>query len=410
MTPSTPLTIPKLGLTMTEATLAEWAAENGKHFEKGDVVAVIETDKVSYEVNAPSAGVLGTLHAQVGDILPVGAVIADWHPDLPGPDMFVAQVAKLAAPITENGTLSCSTAQKRTGSATSGRIVATPLAKRIARQEGIDLAQIQGSGPRGRIKAIDVQRTGLVGDRCTPRPAATPAELDTVTAESVPLSRIAKAMANRMVESKRDIPHFYMTMDVDATALLLLRKQLCETGQKVSLTHLLLAAVVRCLGEDSNMRRVWSADHFRLDRTIDVGLAVDSTYGLFSPVLRDLEPDDLLSIVRKADGAIQRARENKLMPDDIGGGCVSISNAGVFGVKYVTPIIVPGQSAIIGVGAVSPVFRPDDAGQPALRQELGLVISADHRIHTGASVARFMNLLKTTLEQPLTILLRRSTV
>lgn len=411
MTSETSLTIaiPKLGLTMTEATLAEWVAEQGHHRQEGEVVAIIETDKVSYEIGAPSAGTLGAIRANVGDVLPVGAVIAAWHPDRPPEatphardDARSGRPAAAASPVNPNLPSPKATSPV---AGDSGRIRATPLARRLARQTGIDLHRVTGTGPRGRIKAAD-----LPGGPASAPPlveGAVASGSQTMVEEVVPPTRIHRTMADRMVEAKRDIPHFYMSMDVDATALLSLQRQVSEAVEKVSLTHLLLAALVRCLAETPGMRRVWTRDGLVTHRQIDVGLAVDTDKGLFSPLVRDLRDDDLITVARKANEVIGRARASRLGPGDMGGGSISISNAGMFGIRHVAPIIVPGQSAIVGVGAVSPVFRPDEKGKAALRKELGVVVSADHRVHTGAEVARFMHGLRATIEQPLSILLRQ---
>ena len=213
-------------------------------------------------------------------------------------------------------------------------------------------------------------------------------------------------MASRVSASKLTIPHFYLSIDVDASALLDLRRNLnaLPDRPRASVTHLLLAAVVEALRRVPAMNRVWTEDGMLTLPTLDVGLAVDTNRGLMSPVVRDLADKGFFGVVRSVDAVIQRARDGTLRLGDLQGGAITISNAGMHDVRYMGSIIVPGQSAILGVGSVQECFRPDEQGRPVLRREIGIVLSADHRIHTGVSALGFLNALKTVLQSPLALL------
>lgn len=392
------IAMPKLGLTMTDATLAEWIGVEGTHYDAGALIALIETDKISFEITAPNNGTLISIRVKAGEVAPIGATLANWQPD--NATGANASAAAGESSVVEQPQPPIPQLPDQVRLEQANRIIATPLARRIAGQKNVDLAKIVGSGPRGRIKAIDVEQAA---ERMT---TATLPATDRRN-EIAPQSRIGRAMADRMIASKREIPHFYMTIEANVGELLSLRGKLNEncSSQKISLTHLLIMAIARCLCTHVSMRRLWTDEGIQTETRVDLGLAVDTERGLLSPVIRDLDNEDLFGIVRKAEEVIERARSGKLLPDDMGGGVMSISNAGMFGVRYVTPIIVPGQSAIVGLGAVTESYQRGPTGEPVACQTLGIVMSADHRVHTGADVARYLQALKRAIEQPLTFVI-----
>jgi pyruvate dehydrogenase E2 component (dihydrolipoamide acetyltransferase) len=213
-----------------------------------------------------------------------------------------------------------------------------------------------------------------------------------------------------MSASKREIPHFYLASDVEITELLNSRRQLNELQgrPRVTFTHLFVAAVARALLAAPAMNRVWSENGCLAFATIDVGIAVDTKRGLMNPVVHDIGQDDFYVLVRKIEDVIARARRGALRADDVRGGAITVSNAGMRDIRYMTSIIVPGQSMILGIGSVQECFRPDSSGGPSLCREIGLVLSADHRLHTGVSAASFLDQLKNGLSRPLTLLMGRS--
>lgn len=385
MAASLPILMPKLGLTMTEGMLAEWKVAPGDAVTAGQVLFVVETDKIANEIEAPHSGVVETLLAQPGDVLPVGAVLAHWRiagevgPALP------AHVAP--SPAAEE------------------RIIATPLARRMAAKAGLDLAQVAGKGPRGRIMAGDVSAVldEEVGAPTTPAPAALPTQVR----ERKP-SAFQKVTARRLTQAKQDIPHFYIFAKADVTDLLILREQLNngDGAAKLTVSHFLIAAVARALASMPQVNCVWAGDVIHDLPTVDIGMAVESPKGLVAPVLHELGGLTLDEMAVLANGLVARAREGKLAPEDLRGGAVSISNVGMFGASALLPIINPGQSSILGVGAAQPVFLPDAHGRPVLRQVLELALSCDHRVIDGALAARFLQAICRHLECAATLLRR----
>lgn len=415
------LVMPKLGLTMTEGAVAEWSIQPGARFTAGQTVFVVESDKAAVEFEAPADGILHEILVPVGTTVPVGTEIGKWtladdgqaaslEDETPPAAAAVATPTALApaTPAVATGAQARqhSTAADVAGAA-SPRIIATPLARRHATSGNVDLGSVPGTGPRGRIVAADV--AAAVQARSEVRSLAPAAQVSRATPAALAAGAVVvpttsqRTMAARVTASKREIPHFYLSIDVDVDELLALRQSLNEIPERprTSVTHLLVAAVVEALRRAPNMNRVWIEEGLKELPSVDVGLAVDTPHGLMSPVVRDLGPQSFFGIVRAADAVIGRARTASLRAADVQGGAITISNAGMHDVRYMSSIIVPGQSAILGVGSVQSCFRPDAEGRPVLRRELGLVLSADHRIHTGVSALTFLNHLKSILQRPL---------
>jgi len=403
--------MPKLGLTMTEGALAEWMLAPGAAFKAGDGLFVVETDKVANEVPADHDGTLLEIVVQAGETVEVGAVIGyldDGAMAAEGtttcrtaaPDVVV----RTAAASVEDPSASLSGQAFPAGA----RIVATPLARRRAGVLGVALSGVAGSGPRGRIKAADVQAAAD-----TARPAASGAMESSAGA---PLARPAAAagtrakptamqstIARRLTQAKQQVPHFYLAAEAEVTRLDALRLELNALPgyPRITMTHLLAAAVGRALQALPEFNRVWTDDAIVSFDTCDVGVAVNTDRGLLVPVVRDAGRPSFRDLAKATQAAVEKARAGALTGPDMAGGAISISNAGMFNVTYMTPIINPGQSLILGVGSVREVFRPDAEGKPSLRRELGLVLAGDHRIFDGVSGLRFLNAVVLGLEKPL---------
>lgn len=382
------LVMPKLGLTMTEGTLAAWRVGAGTPFAEGDVLAVIESDKVAYDLEASEAGAFAAILVGESETVPVGTPIARWQDG------------------TERGATPPAPAPQ-----TPGRRLATPLARRLAARHGVDLAALAGSGPRGRIQAADVEAAAATAGRAaspapaSPDPVPSPPP-DPAGGRLEPPTPAGRRMAARLTAAKRDIPHFYLSADIEVSRTGEVRRLLngAPGRPRLSMTHMLVAAIAHALRAVPAMNRVWAEEGILSHDRIDVGLAVDTGRGLMSPVVRDLGRDGIYRIARKVDAVVARARDGALRPDDVGGGAITLSNAGMHDVRYMTSIIVPGQSAILGVGAVQDCFRPDAAGAPVLRRELGVVLSADHRVHTGVGALEFLREFRTALAEPVLFL------
>ena len=393
------LVMPKLGLTMTEGTVSEWVVSPGDSFSSGDLVLIVETDKIANEVEAPADGTLHEVIVQVGETVPVGAVLARW--DVGGDVGGAATPAPAPAPV--DAIPEVAAPAPAAAPADGARVVATPLARRIAGQEGVDLHAVSGTGPKGRIKAEDVRKA----KQATPAISQQPAPDDQAMAGTrVAPTAYQAAVARRLTEAKRDTPHFYLSTEADVGALLDIRQNLnaANPDLRISINHLILAAVGRALADMPAANRIWSDGEIIQFGTADVGVAVTTDAGLFVPILRDVAGKGLGTIASGAREIVTRARDGALGSQDMAGGATTVSNAGMFDVTYMGSIINPGQSSILGVGSIRKLFRPDDDGRPELRQEMGLVLSCDHRVFDGVGGLAFLNSIKTYLETPFRLL------
>ncbi|MFG1374266.1 dihydrolipoamide acetyltransferase family protein [Xanthobacter oligotrophicus] len=405
MTALNDLLMPKLGLTMTEGLLETWNVQPGDRVSAGQVILTVQTDKVSFEIEAEAAGEIREVLIPAGETVPVGTVVARWTgPGQGAPDAHGAarDSEPPAVPETAGAVPLPEPSRARE------RIISTPLARRVAREHGLDLRGVRGSGPNGRIKMADVRAAIDL------RPAAVPAPAATMPAAAAPPPTVEKrapdaiglAMARRMVEAKPGVPHFYLAAEAEVSALLDLREKLntVPDAPKLTLNHLVVAAVARALEALPQQNRIWLDGEIASFGTIDVGVAVSTPRGLFAPVVQDLGRRGLDEVAARVNAVVRRARDGALRPADMRGGAISVSNGGMFNVTYMTPIINAPQSAILGVGSVREVFRPDGSGAPSLRREMGLVLSADHRLHDGTSGLIFLNHVIALLERPLQLL------
>lgn len=384
------IVMPKLGLTMTEGLIASWCVAPGDEVEAGDILFVVETEKVANDIVAEAAGRIGTILVAEGETAPVGAAVAIWS------SAAAPTPAPQPAPAQE-----------------PARIVATPLARKQARAHDVDLSAVSGSGPSGRIKAADVAaaiasapRREIAAPAARPAPQPEPSAPAQAGERRRPASPIEKVTARRLAESKRDTPHFYVLAEADVSGLLEFRDRMNRdaTATRLSLTHFIMAAVARALAEAPECNSAWRDGDIALFDQIDIGLAVDTPRGLMAPVMRDVDRLGLDNLATAAARLVQAAREGRLGLDDMEGGAITVSNVGMFGASRLVPIINPGQSAILGVGAVRSAFRPDERNAPKICQELALVLSADHRVWDGVRAARFLDSIVRRLENPLRLL------
>ena len=379
------IVMPKLGLTMTEGLIASWRVAPGDAIKTGDILFVVETEKVANDIAAEADGRIAKILVGEGETAPVGAPVATWS----------------------------SATEPTSAPARAARVVATPLARKHANAHGVDLSAVSGSGPNGRVKAADVAAAIASAPRSEiAAPAARPVSQPEPPAPARagerrrPASAIEKVTARRLAELKRDIPHFYVQAEADVTGLLDFRDKMnCDpTATRLTLTHFVVAAVARALAEAPESNSVWRDGEIILFDEIDIGLAVDTERGLVAPVLRGVDRLGLDALASTAMRLVRTARDGRLVLGDMEGGAITVSNVGMFGVSRLAAIINPGQSAILGVGAVRPTFRPDETGAPKLCQELGLVLSADHRVWDGVRAARFLDSIVRRLEHPLRLL------
>lgn len=428
------IVMPKLGFDMREGVLNNWLKQVGEMVNKGDVVAEIESDKATLELESQVGGVLLHLIHSPGDVVPVGAnmaIVGESGEDVSGligsggaaaaPAPAAASAAQAAAPAAAEESYppapaaDTAPAQAADGAFPAG-VKATPVARRIAEEHKVDLLRVQGSGPEGRIRKADVEAF-LASPQPAASPAPTPAPQPAVPVpavmpvagdgdEEIPLTRLRQAIGRRMVESKTTVPHFYVTNEIDMVAALALRKQVNETlpdEQKVSVNDLIVKAAALALRDFPNLNAAFAGDKIIRHNRINVGSAVAVEGGLLTIVQKDTDTSTLSKVAADNRAMIARAREGKVKPDDVEGGTFTISNLGAFDVDHFIAIINPPDAAILAIGSAREVPVVVN-GQLAVGTRMKATISADHRVTDGAEAARFMQRFKALLEQPLRLL------
>ncbi len=415
----TDILLPAVSPTMEKATLARWFVQPGAEIKRGDIIAEIETDKASVEIAAESAGVLSELVIAAGtaDVL-VGTVIArlggvvvaapvahstDTEPTVRSAVQPSAQVAPAAA-VQESD---------------AAGALASPLARRLARQLGIDVRSVKGTGSRGRITKGDLERVDArLRTPATPAVAASanadiiyPAPYG-VPHEVLALSAMRKTIARRLGESKRSVPHFYMTVDIEMDALLNLREQCnlrASTHQpaltKLSVNDFVIRAVALALKAvpAANVQYAGSS-LFRFQR-VDISVAVAVPEGLYTPVIRDAANKGVQTVAEEMRALIDKAKAGKLHPNDYEGGTFSISNLGMYGIKQFEAVINPPQSAILAIGSTERRVVPGVADGVRIARMLSATLSCDHRVIDGSVGATLLTEIKQRMEDPLGLLL-----
>jgi pyruvate dehydrogenase E2 component (dihydrolipoamide acetyltransferase) len=415
--------MPRLSDTMEEGVLSQWVKHEGDQVRKGDVLAVIETDKAAMEMEAYDEGVLTRILVAEGASVRIGAPIAVIGGEgaaeaaapspVPAPDNPERAVVPPVAPAPRPGA----------EAAPAGRPPASPLARKLARERGVDLSTVQGSGPGGRIVRADIEQAARDGDgdgnppassspftAGTPQPvsaAAAPLALATEDAEEIPLTTVRWLTAQRLAASAREAPHFYLTVVADAGQLLAFRAQANDrrgADVKISVTDLLIRACATALAAHPEVNASWDETRILRHRHVSIGIAVAIEDGLVVPVVRDAGRKTLTEIAREARDLTTRARSRKLTPDELTGGTFTISNLGMYGIRQFTAVINPPQAAILAVGEAvrQPVVRDD---QVAIGTTMTLTLSIDHRAVDGATAAGFLTRLRKLIEQPLDIVL-----
>ena len=445
---ATAILMPALSPTMTEGKLAQWLKAEGDVVAAGDVLAEIETDKATMEVEAVDEGVLAKIVVPGGTegvaVNAVIAVLADEGEDAAGVDVDALSTMPSPAPIAALSaapSAAPASASEPTPApapappapvaaptpapiplptpaptpAPATRVFASPLARRLAGDAGIDLTAVAGSGPRGRIVKKDVEAAIAAG----PVPAAvapaiaggpTPAPTGDLPGmpgyDAIPHSMMRKTIARRLTESKQTAPHFYLTVDCRIDELLDLRKKLNANANdyKLSVNDLIIRAAALALKEVPEANASWLEDAVRMWHTVDISVAVAIDGGLITPIIRGAEGKGLKAISSEMKDLAERARIGKLAPEEYQGGTFSISNLGMFGIKEFSAVINPPQGAILAVGAGEP--RPVVVdGALAVGTVMTCTLSVDHRVVDGAVGAAFMQVFKGLIEEPLKMLL-----
>ena len=430
---ATEVLMPALSPTMTEGTLARWLKKEGDTVNSGDVLAEIETDKATMEVEAIDEGTLGKILVAEGTgnvavNTPIALLLGDG--EQPGAEPAPAPKPTQAAASTTPTPPPAAASQPAPArdAPHADRVFASPLARRIANDSGIDLKTVTGTGPNGRIIRADVESAAA-----QPKPAAAAAPQQTAPAQTptqsakppapkpapapvtdphraVPNSSMRRAIAKRLAASSSDNPHFYVTVDIELDALLAMRSKLNakspagDAGFKISVNDMLIKACAIAHRRVPGVAVTFTEDAILHYDNIDIAVAVAIPDGLITPIIRDADRKGLAAIHREAADLFKRARDGKLKPEEYQGGGFSISNLGMFGVREFTAIINPPQAAILAVGAGQPRAVVKD-GQLAIATIMSCTMSADHRAIDGALSAKYLQALKTILEDPLELML-----
>jgi pyruvate dehydrogenase E2 component (dihydrolipoamide acetyltransferase) len=406
---ATDVIMPALGVAQEKGTLLNWLKAEGQSVTKGEPLMEVETDKATVELEAPASGILTNVTASAGDEIPVGnriavilapgelvtpaAVREHPHP-LPLPEGEGIKEGRSPEGEGKRGArpIPPSEIPSESRPAVQGKILASPAAKRIAREKGIDLASLKGSGPGGSVLAEDVLKSTPSQTMATGEP---PRIKQTV--QVTPMRRI---VGERMTKSKQTAPHFYVSMDADMTEIIRQRNMLKETAAALvpSINEFILSACARALRDFPSLNAAFTDHGVEIYSDINIGMAVALEEGLVVPVIRNADGLSLQELAKQSHELAEKAQKKKLFPLDYEGGTFTVSNLGMFGVDNFIAIINPPQCAILAVGQVAPRVVPHGEGI-AVRPMMIMSLSADHRVVDGAIAARFLREVKRHLER-----------
>ena len=408
--------LPVLTSDFESGTIESWTKNEGDPIEKGEVLLLIETDKAVVEVEAEESGVLGKIlvpggmeDVKVNSVIGVLLQDGESASDLEGFSDLTAEPASVPVSATTSATVETTTASAHAASAVlhpadGGRIFASPLARRIAAGQGVDLKAIKGRGPNGRILKADVEQAAKAP---VSRQQTT---VGSLTGEggytAIPNNKMRKTIARRLGESKRDVPHFYLSVDCELDALLALRKKLNakspqgEAGYKVSVNDFIIKASALALRDVPAVNSSWTEEAIHQYHNVDISVAVATAGGLITPIVRMADAKGLATISNEVKALAARAQDGKLKPEEFQGGGFSISNLGMFGITQFNAIVNPPQSCILAVGAGQQRAVVKD-GELCAATVMTCTLSADHRCVDGAVGAQFLQAFKGYIEQPL---------
>ena len=412
-----------LSPTMEEGQLVQWLKAEGDEISSGDILAEIETDKATMELVARGDGILRKIFLGAGGTAEVGAVIgviATADEDITGiegvsdgspsptaatPDAPAAPVSGAGTPVPAVGEAPVSTSSEAASGTGGGRVKASPLARRLAEEMGVELRLISGSGPGGRVVKRDIEAAKVAG---VSAPSMARWTEDAAEYEDVPTSQMRKAIAKRLVTSIGPVPTFYLTMDVDMGRVLQARKSinsmLEKDGGKISINDIVLKAVAAALRQHPNCNAQWQEGFVRRFNAVHVGVAVAIEDGLITPVVRNAHLKGILQIGAEVRELAGRARLKKLMPEEYTGATFTVSNLGMFGIHDFTAIINPPEAGILAVGGIEQTPVVVD-GEIVVQPRMRMTMSCDHRVIDGAQGSRYLQTLKSMLEEPTAILL-----
>ena len=415
--------MPALSPTMTEGTLTNWLMKEGDFVKSGDVLCEIETDKATMEVEAVEEGILGKIivAAKTGSVkvnAPIAIILEDGE-SMEDALATLTTVDKATAdkePIAEKTIPSVSTETTKPVDTTTRktRVFASPLARRIAEQAGLEISYVKGTGPNGRILKCDVDSAIEVGlpatSSTTERTKTVSTSLGTGGYKEVPNSTMRKVIADRLLDSKRTVPHYYLTVDCQIDTLISMKETINadaleeDKGYKVSVNDFVIRAVAMSLRKVPEVNAIWTDKAIHLLNDVDISVAVATPNGLITPILRSADKKDLATISNEVKALASRARDGRLTPSEYQGGSFTISNLGMFGIKDFVAIINPPQSCILAIGAGEQRAVVKN-GELAVATVMTCTLSVDHRSVDGAVGASFLASFKRIIEEPLTMFL-----
>lgn len=404
--------LPQLGQTMEEGTVVNCLVKVGDEVKKGDVIFEIETDKATLEMESPLGGFVKHVLAKVDQTLLVGApmlVLGEKDEDVPQSyvDSLLGGESAASGPAPATAAPSAEPAKAAPEPVRpTGKIMASPRAKKLAQDLGVDLTTLKGTGPAGKITEVDIKNAAEAkppapaptGATATPAAGASEARLGATIA----LNRLQRITAERMLKSKQEIPCFYLTIRADVTNLVARRTELNAAGDvKISFNDFIMKAVATGLEKFPIMTGQLTGDAIKLADAIHIGLAISVPDGLVAPLVKDVNKKGLKQIARDSQALIERTRGDKLDLSDLEGGCTTVSNLGAFGIESFIPIVVPGQCTILGIGKITDTCMPDN-GNILVRKLMNMTLSVDHKVANGAYAAQFLDLVRNLLEDPST--------
>ena len=417
--------MPKLSDTMEEGVIAKWNVEEGDKVESGDIIAEVETDKATMEVEVFDAGTILKILADEGDAVPLGnlmAVIGEEDEDISDlleeaqsgsnaaqssseesteeePDEEDEEYDPVFGDLEDNGSRASS--QEESSTTDDGRIKASPLARNMAEDQGIDLSNVKGSGPQGRIIKRDIESYEPSQAPASTAPSATVSREDTEHR----VSQMRKTIARRLSESKFSSPHYYETIEIDMGSVWDARKQLNEISDtKISFNDIVVKACATALRKHPDINSSWKGDTIIEHGDVNIAVAVGIDEGLVTPVINNTDQKGLQQIAAEGKELIEKAQNRDLQPEEMEGSTFTVSNLGMFGIEEFTAIINPPNACILAVGAIREVPVVED-GEVVPGKRMKVTLSSDHRIVDGVSAAKFLNTLKGMLENPLGLVL-----
>lgn len=416
----TELKMPKLSDTMLEGTLVKWHKKVGDKISVGDVIADVETDKATMEMEAFDDGILNQIVIPEGGIVKVGeciALIEGGKPNIektqtaePAADASAKTATTIAAPLAP---LSPKPKPRPPVAREGTSAKASPLARKIALERGVDLSRITGTGPGGRIVAADITQQGAQTPRSSASTAAPPQQIPVPFSDAdtkTPLSGMRRTIAERLLISKTQIPHFYLTMEIDAGPLSELRKEINANAEttgtpKITINDFVLLATARAAALHPKVNAAFAGDSIVQYASVNLSVAIAVEDGLITPVIRDAHTRSLREISTAVKDLAVRARSKKIKPEEYQGGTITISNLGAYGVDSFYAIVNPPQATILAVGAIVKKPVVNDANQIVAGQRMNISLSGDHRVVDGATGAEFLAAIRKSLEAPASLLL-----